>query len=202
MEIYGATRKMDGGVANEDAFTIMREPHMIAAIADGSGNAQRVAPRILIKLNQMMRNTQPEMLKIYRTWEDIMHSLDVFFEGGPHSTLIAAMFLGEGIYGACVGDSRAYLVPPDCYHTQISADCKPRLGSGECQVTPIHARLKSEDYLLLASDGAYGTLDRLSLQRAQREAQHFSDTPSNLLKQASRWGAADDMTIVVARRTR
>ncbi len=202
MEVYGATKKMASGERNEDAFTIIRDPHFIVAVADGSGRAFGVATRALAYLAKMVRNTCANDLKLFHTWECYAASLDAYLEGGKETTLVAATVIGEGVYGIQVGDSRCYKVnSADFYLNSVGVDTKKRLGSGVHIAAPIHTRLQSEDWLIFATDGAWTTFDRLSLQKAQREAQHFSDIPTLLLQQAARHGgAADDMTIVVVRR--
>jgi len=204
MEAYGATRKQTDSQSNEDAFTIIRDPAFIVAVADGSGRAYGVATRALAFLTRMVRNTEPEMLKYYATWEGIAKALDSYLAGGRETTLVAATVIGEGVYGIQVGDSRCYIVKDaDQYLNSVGTDTKKRLGSGECACSPIHTRLKMDEYLIFATDGAWTGFDRLSLQKAKREAQHFSDIPTLLLQQALRLGrgqAADDMTIVVVRR--
>jgi serine/threonine protein phosphatase PrpC len=204
MEAYGATRKMSGEQNNEDAFTIIRDPAFIVAVADGSGRAYGIANRALAFLTRMVRNTEVEMLKYYATWEGIAKALDAYLAGGKETTLVAATVIGEGVYGIQVGDSRCYIVKDaDQYLNSVASDTKKRLGSGECLCSPIHLRLKEDEYLIFATDGAWTAFDRLSLQRAKREAQHFSDIPTLLLQQilkAGRGHAADDMTIVVVRR--
>jgi len=204
MEAYGATRKQADSQRNEDAFTIIRDPAFVVAVADGAGRAYGTATKALAFLTKMVRNTQPEMLKYYVTWQGIAKALDSYLAGGKETTLVAATFIGEGVYGVQVGDSRCYIVKDaDQYLNSVAVDTKKRLGSGDCACSPIHVRLMKDEYLIFATDGAWTGFDRLSLQKAKREAQHFSDIPTLLLQQILKQGrgqAADDMTIVVVRR--
>lgn len=204
MEAYGATRKMNDSDRNEDAFALLREPALVASVADGSGRAYGVAARALTYLHRMVRHTDVHQLKFYPTWETMVRSTDAYLAGGAQTTLVTAMFLGEGIYGAQCGDSRIFEVNTHTgYAMSMSYDTKPRVGSGECVTAPIHIRMKPDCFYMMATDGAWTTIDRLSIQKAIREMQHFSDLPSLLIQQAlkqNRGAAADDMTIVVVRR--
>jgi hypothetical protein len=201
MEAYGSTRMMSGSNFNEDAFSIMRLPCPIVMLADGSGNARGAAKRAIAFLTRLLTATDPLELLRFPTWELLFKNVDSYLAGGPETTLIAAAFIGEGVYGANCGDSRAYLVNPgDAYLNSVANDTKPRIGTGDAKISPLHTRLKPEELLLLASDGAWTQLDRLSIQRAQRRMTHLSDLPSLLLSHANRNGCADDMTIVAVRR--
>lgn len=46
VECYAATRPQDGRAANEDAFLIIRERIVAAAVCDGAGAAEQVAKRV------------------------------------------------------------------------------------------------------------------------------------------------------------
>jgi serine/threonine protein phosphatase PrpC len=49
-EAYGATRPQEGRSGNEDAFAILREGPLVAAVADGAGAAGRAAAGVLRRL--------------------------------------------------------------------------------------------------------------------------------------------------------
>lgn len=203
MEAYAATRKMTDGQHNEDAWLILREPCLIVALADGTGNARGTAQKALRFLERLLRVEPIERLQRFPTWETIFKNVDAYLAGGPETTLIAAAFIGEGIYGANCGDSRAYLVNPgDAYLNSIACDTKPRIGSGEAKISPLHARLGPTEtsIVLFETDGAWTQIDRLSIQRELRRMSHFSDLPNLLLSHANRHGCADDMTVVAVRR--
>ena len=202
MEAYGATRKMTGGLQNEDAWLILREPCLIVALADGSGSAHFVAKKALRFLERLLRVEPLENLCRFSTWETAFRNVDSYLAGsGFETTLIAGAFIGEGIYGASCGDSRAYLVHPrDAYLNSIANDGKPRIGSGEASIKPLHAKFPEDAIVLFESDGAWTQIDRLSIQRALRMQTHFSDVPSLLLSHANKRGCADDMTVVAVRR--
>jgi serine/threonine protein phosphatase PrpC len=107
--------------------------------------------------------------------------------------------------GACVGDSRAYLINREgqCRIVTDGAS-KQRLGSGLTQPFIIRVTLGAGDILLLLSDGAWTPLNLYLLQRTVVGAavKHLSEVPQAILDAAGRTGRADDMTALALRLVR
>lgn len=201
MELYGATRKQTNVEFNEDAFLILRDPCPIAILADGVGNARGAARQALKLFQRLIRHKSASDLQRYFTWVEIFRNIDACLSGGYETTLIAAAFIGSGVYGANCGDSRLYLFDlPDCYGRSVANDSKPRIGNGEAVITPIHVELKDNAFALMQSDGAWREVDRLSVLRAINRVPHFSELPGEILSHENRHGCIDDMTIIAIRR--
>ncbi len=81
---------------------------------------------------------------------------------------------------------------------------KLRLGSGQARPALLTGILQSRELLVLMTDGAWGPLGSLPMtQRAivKGIGRHLSDVPLSILDSASRAGRADDMTVVVLRKS-
>jgi len=216
-ECYGATRPQQGRAANEDAFwiggsrrvgagaswpgdagaewkIIARPP--VVALCDGAGKAQLAAQKALRLFGKLYREAEPEAIERFPTWAGWVRVLDSALLGGAQSTFLAAAVIGDRVVGACVGDSRAYLIDREGRASIVAgaggqvkagsgrewaqlgagavgralgfanAATKYRLGSGRAQPVPIHLRLQPRDVLLLLSDGAWSPLSLERLHRA------------------------------------
>ncbi len=203
IECYAATRPQAGRTHNEDAFLIGRGNFV--ALADGAGNAERTAKRLLTFFEKLLVETEPARIAAVETWTQWVKTLDSFLLGGAQSTFLALAFIGTEAFGVCVGDSRAYLVDHD-RQCRILTDgaAKYRLGSGHAQALPLRLNLNRGDQLLLLSDGAWTPLSLYVLQKvvATASLRHFSDVPSAILDAAGKAGRADDMTAIAVRLAR
>ncbi|HJW73265.1 MAG TPA: SpoIIE family protein phosphatase [Geothrix sp.] len=202
MEIYGNSRRQDGGTSNEDAFLIGQKPVPHAALCDGSGNAGKVAKRALKILEGLVLHESIGNFQFFQTWNNWTHLLDSALLGGPQSTFLAVAILPDRVVGACAGDSRLYYLPSAGEIQILTEDAaKFRLGSGEVKPFPIHLRIRPGDILLLMSDGAWTPLNRAKLERLRGVASsmHFSEFPAMILDEAGKSGRADDMTVVAIR---
>lgn len=205
VECYGATRPQQGRSQNEDALLIKSGDRPLVALADGAGYAERAAKRVLTLFEKLLGEAVPAEIGDDKTWAKWMRLLDSSLLGGPQCTFLALAFLGSDAVGACVGDSRAYLVDRDT-QCRILTDgaAKHRLGSGKAQPFLIRLTLAAGDILLLLSDGAWTPLNLYALQKTVVGAavKHFSEVPQAILDAAGRTGRADDMTALAARLTR
>jgi hypothetical protein len=205
VESYGASRPQQGRTQNEDAFLIGRGERLFAALADGAGNAERAAKRVLTLFEKLLNEATPEQIKEAGTWAKWVKLLDSSLLGGAQSTFLAVAIVGNEAVGACDGDSRAYLVNRDgqCRIVTEGAS-KQRLGSGAALPLPIRLTLAAGDILLLLSDGAWTPLNLYTLQKVVVSAalKHFSEMPGAILDAAGRTGRADDQTYVALRLAR
>jgi serine/threonine protein phosphatase PrpC len=199
---FAATRPADGHSANEDAFLVRgASDRSLLALADGAGAAEQAARRVIRRLEGLAGPAEAESLRCFPTWAGWMRLLDAELRGRAESTLVAAAVLEGRIVGSCVGDSRAYLWnrEGDLRILTDGAD-KRRLGSGRIAPFPLHVPFAHGELLLLLSDGAW---TQLSLPRLRTIISGFAlgrtaELPDAILREASRTGRADDMTVVVA----
>lgn len=201
-ECYGATRPQTGRTQNEDAFLIGRANRPCACLADGAGNAERAAKRVLSQFEKLLSEATPELIADAGTWAKWVKLLDSSLIGGSQSTFLAVALAGKEAFGTCVGDSRAYLINRDGQCRILSDGAsKQRLGSGQAQPFAMQFALGPGDILLLLSDGAWTPLNMNALQRAVVTAavRHFSEVPIAVLDAAGKTGRTDDMTALAAR---
>ena len=178
VESYGASRPQQGRTHNEDAFLIGRTERPFAALADGAGNAERAAKRVLTLFEKLLNEATPEQITEAGTWAKWVKLLDSSLLGGAQSTFLV---VGSEAVGTCVGDSRAYLVNREgqCRIVTEGAS-KQRVGSGAAQPFPIRLTLGAGDVLLLLSDGAWTPLNLYLLQKTVVSAavKHLSEVPA------------------------
>jgi serine/threonine protein phosphatase PrpC len=202
IESFAASRPQQGRVQNEDAFLITRGEPTLIALADGAGNAERAAKRVLSVFQRLFLEAPADQIMNPEIWSGWVKLMDSSLLGGPQSTLIAVSIIAQKAVGICVGDSRAYLNDRDG-KCRILTDgaTKQRLGSGQAHPFHIELRLNAGDILLLLSDGAWTPLNLYALQRTVTSAvlKHFSDVPSAILDAAGKAGRADDMTALALR---
>lgn len=205
LECFAATRPQQGRTQNEDAFLIGRGEPPFVALADGAGNAERAAKRVLAQFEKLLNEATIEDLALSETWAKWIGLLDSSLLGGAQSTFLTLALRGKEVLGACVGDSRAYLINREG-QCRIVSDGAPkhRLGSGLAQSFPIRFMLEPGDIVLLLSDGAWTPLNLHALQKAVAGAamKHFSELPTAVLEAAGRTGRADDQTCVAVRLAR
>jgi len=204
IECYGATLPQDDRqhMQNQDAFLILREPVMTAAVCDGAGNAEDAAGRIVCQLERLLTPATLGRLLSRNPWPRWIRILDSSLSDGSQCALAAASVVGDQARCVAVGDTRIYLLPADggC-ELLTERSGKARLGSGEAVPLIATRTLAPHDVLLLVSDGAWTPLGPGGLEHAVRSAavEHFSDVPQAILTAAARHGRADDMTAVVLR---
>lgn len=204
-DALAATLPQEGRSTNEDAFLVRPGPPLVVALADGAGNAEQAARRVLRGLERMVAATTSDELRSFATWAGWFRGLDAALAGGAESTLVAVAVLEDRVLGACAGDSRAYLWDSEgelrILAETAGAGSKARLGSGRVEPVPIHARFARGEVLILASDGAWTPLPlpRLRDTIARVALGRFAELPEAILREASRSGRGDDMTVVCVR---
>jgi len=205
VECYAATRPQQGRAQNEDAFLLGTGARPFAALADGAGNAERAAKRVLTLFEKLLNEATLEQLSEATTWAKWVKLLDSSLLGGAQSTFLAVALAGSEAVGVCVGDSRAYLINREGQCRIVTEGApKHRLGSGNAQPFSIRVALGAGDILLQLSDGAWTPLNLYLLQKTVVSAalKHFSEVPAAILDTAGRTGRADDMTALALRLAR
>ena len=108
LECYAATRPQQCRTQNEDSFLIKSGDRPFAALADGAGNAERAAKRVLSSFEKLLNEALSAQIGDAETWAKWVKLLDSSLPGGAQSTFLAVAFIGSEAVGACVGDSRLY----------------------------------------------------------------------------------------------
>ena len=201
-EAYSASRPQDGRSANEDAFAIKRTERPYLALADGAGNAEQAAKRVLVLFDKLYGEASAQEITQPETWAKWIRILDSSLQGGAQSTFVAVALIDGVVIGTCAGDSKAYVVTRDGECVVLTEGAaKHRLGSGKAEAFAISRRLAPGDILLLLSDGAWTPLGPYLLKKAVvgNIGKHFSELPGVVLDAAGRTGRADDMTCIALR---
>jgi len=204
IEIYALSRKQDGGKANEDAFLIGRGETPFATLCDGAANAEQSAKRVLSFFEKLFKEAKREDIECFPTWVKWVKLMDSMLLGGNQSTFVSIAVLEGRYMGTCVGDSRAYLRDRNGQIRIITERAsKHRLGSGKVTPFPIDIPSNRGDLLLLMSDGAWTPINIYKLKKLLTKLVfcHPSDIPSTILDEAGKAGRADDMTVVVMKKT-
>ena len=199
---FAATLRQDGRAANEDAFLIHPGPPLVVALADGAGNAEQAARQALRMLERFVGAAGADELRVFATWAGWFRAIDAAMRGGAQTTLIA-LSVGDGrVLGAAAGDSRVCLWNRQGELRILNEGAaKQRLGSGAAAPAPIHVPFARGETLLLMSDGAWTPLPlaRLAGIVAKGALSPLAELPEAILREASRTGRADDMTVVAVR---
>jgi serine/threonine protein phosphatase PrpC len=202
VESFGESRPQQGRADNEDAFLIGHDDPPFAALCDGAGNAQRAAKRVLLLFGALYKKATSQRIADNGTWADWIKVLDSSLLDGPQSTFVGVAVLEHMAVGACVGNSRAYLLDRNGECRILSEGAAhARLGSGNAEAFPVRQALKTGETLLLLSDGVWTPLTPSLLKKAVTsvEGSRFSAVPQAILDAASRAGRPDDMTAVALR---
>lgn len=158
---------------------------------------------MLTLFEKLVAEATPDQIPDALTWENWIKLLDSSLLGRAQSTFVALAVLGAQAVGACVGDSRAYLIDRNGQCRILSDGAsKHRLGSGQANPFPLRLTLNSGDITLFLPDGAWTPLHLYALQKTVVSAalRHFSEVPAAILDAAGKAGRADDMTAVAIRR--
>lgn len=201
-EAFAGTVKQDARLVNEDAFGIHFGPPAIIALADGAGAAEQCARAAVRSFEGLVSADAPDRVRSFPAWSGWMKALDMAMAGGAQCTFVSLALLDDRVVGAAVGDSRAYIWTRDGELRLLTEGAtKFRLGSGRVEPFPIHTTWTRGDIVLLLSDGAWTPLSFSGLRDtiAKAALRPFAELPDAILREAGRTGAADDMTVVVAR---
>lgn len=207
LECFAASRPQQGRAEkdNEDAFLISLEDPPFAALCDGVGHPQRVAKKVLQSFQRLCRASTQHHIADPATWTSWVRMLDSGIEKDYFSTFAAVVILDTVAVGACVGNSRVFLITQagDCRHLTQGAD-RNALGSGKAVAFPIRQPLELGDTLLLLTDGAWAplSLDFIKQIVSAEAPRRFFDVPKACLEVAARNGRTDDMTAIALRLAR
>jgi protein phosphatase len=124
---------------------------------------------------------------------------------GMGTTATAAGLLGDSLYVAHVGDSRAYLIR-DGRIRQLTQDQSLRerllqaLGpAAQVSVAMTRQRVQSEDVVVLCSDGLSNAVSSGEIAGVVSAEAKVSEACSRLVKLANERGGPDNITVVLAR---
>lgn len=189
--IYSASIPQPGR-PNEDALFIGRHAGApLAAVFDGQGNAEGAAKKAARQLERLYTESGGRL-----DWTRTVKLLDSHLLGVNKSTMAASSLVEEVITICAVGDSRAYLVRDG--HASILTEnaSKQKLGSGAIQPLIKEFRVQDRDLILLMTDGAWTRFSLYQLaQTVMKNLLSLPDLPNSILKQASKGGICDDMTV-------
>lgn len=201
LECYGESRPKAGRGFNEDAYLIHQETIPFAALCDGDGNAGQAARSLLIQFQSLFKETSLAKILNDSTWCKWIKLLDASLPRGARSTFLATAVIGNQVVGTYAGDSRAFLISNGTCTILAGESSTPRLGTGKAVSTPFRMNLKSQNIILLMSDGAWTPLEPHVIQSivAGIMLDRFKELPQAILDEAERTGRLDDMTAIALR---
>lgn len=216
-------------------------PLGLFVVADGMGGhdggeiASRIAirsvlHRVLAQLvmpaldDEMIEALQPLMVGAVEEANEAIqeHARTVGSDMG--TTCTAVLLLGQALYIAHVGDSRAYVLDPDGLRTLTNdhstvgrliqmGKLKPAAAAThpqrnqlyrsvgqqpKVQVDFIYQPVGKISHLLLCSDGLWGMITHEEIEQALRESQWPQDMCDELIAMANMAGGEDNIGVVVA----
>jgi PPM family protein phosphatase len=186
---------------SEDRVTVVEQDEsLLIVVADGAGGmgGGDVAAETVIR----EVTASAAQLRDAESCCELLRQID-FRVGAGQSTAVIACVAREGVFGASVGDSQAWLIREgevlNLTHAQVR---KPLLGSGEC--LPVgFSRGRLDSLLLVCTDGLANYVKQPDLVRLAALAE-FSELPRKLvemvrLPSGELW---DDVGLVLCRRRR
>jgi len=189
--IYAASVPQPGH-PNEDAFFVGRLPGApLAAVFDGQGNAEGVAKKAARQLERLYTDSRGKL-----DWMKTAKLLDSHLLGANKSTMVTASLAGA-VSICAVGDSRAYLIRSGQAIILTEGAGKQQLGSANISPLIKELAVQDRDLLLLMTDGAWTRFSLYLLaQTVMKSLMNLPELPDSILRQASKGGICDDMTVV------
>jgi serine/threonine protein phosphatase PrpC len=180
------------GHPNEDSFFVGRlAAAPLAAVFDGQGHAEGAAKKAARQLERLYTESGGRL-----DWTRTAKLLDSHLLGANQSTIVAAILFDEVISICAVGDSRAYLVRDGQASILTEGARKQKLGSGAIQPLIMEFGAQDRDLILLMTDGAWTRFSLYQLaQTVMKNLLSLAELPNSILKQASKGGICDDMTV-------
>ena len=162
------TRIVPAGAESEDyAETLERGTTLVIALADGAGglrgggHAARRAVQLALGAAGL-QDPRDEM-----AWCSVLADIDSQLEDDPvagETTLVVVVLWSDGVAGASVGDSVAWLLNESLQDLTRRQQRKPLLGSGAALPVPFRAPFAGGT-LLVASDGLWKYADPAAISR-------------------------------------
>jgi serine/threonine protein phosphatase PrpC len=189
--IYAASVPQPGH-PNEDAFLVGRLVGTpLAAVFDGQGNAEGAAKKAARQLERLYTESGGRL-----DWTRTVKLLDSHLLGANQSTMVVSSLVDEVISICVVGDSRAYLVRDGQASILTEDASKQKLGSGAIKPLIKEFGAQDRDLILLMTDGAWTRFSLYQLaQTVMKTLLSLPELPNSILKQASKGGICDDMTV-------
>ena len=235
MELAGVTHTGCVRRNNEDAFVLL-EDLSAAIVADGMGGAQagEVAAQLTVEtVAQFLREPPAELQGAdlltaaarqanRKVYEKAQNGSDC---AGMGSTLVVALWRGDKLQVANVGDSRAYLwrngeLKLLSYDQNLANELRVNLGLSEQQVSQyphrhaltmaigtakqLQVRFREEDLadgdvVLLCTDGLSGTAGEGAIRAVLEDGGDLARMAGELIARANDAGGPDNITAVLLR---
>ncbi len=188
--------------SEDRAEVVQHNSGVVVAVADGAGGmsgGDEAANFVVMWVKSFVSRT--ENLGVPEQWAELLTKLDfqISCQGGQAAAVIVAV-MENGICGASVGDSAAWVVGNGCDDLTRNQVQKPLLGSGAAKPVAFE-RAAWDGTVLVASDGLvkYASREKICGTAAQREFASLGREIVNLARLRS--GALqDDLSLVLVRR--
>ncbi len=223
--VTGASTHVGKRSHNEDSLLVV-PAHSLLVVADGVGgrDAGEVASRLTIETLEQQVTAGNDLVSAIRRANDVVREQSQSHQG-MGSTVVAAVFHGQQVQLAWVGDSRAYRFDGNLHLLSRDHSVTERLiqqgqltdeqeashpdrhtiwqaiglsDPAQLQVEQSTGDLAAGDILLLCSDGLSDVVDNASICRIL-SSEHSLQEKAELLVQAAVDGeGSDNITVVLA----
>jgi serine/threonine protein phosphatase PrpC len=192
------------GETGDDRVEVFADgPNCVIALADGMGGhaGAAAAAEAFIASVKAARLSILDWLNSEH-WYRLLRSSDKLIQGdgGGETTAVVAAVTPDGVAGASVGDSGAWIVTADRMFDLTAAQMrKPGLGSGQAAPLPFRAG-PLDGTLLVASDGLFKYATPAAICDCVRNGE-FADVPRRLVDAVRMKSGKlqDDVAVAVAR---
>ena len=182
----------------EDRVAVLEESERsVIVVADGAGGVGSgdAAAEAVIR---EVRSRSPT-LQTAEDWAAALEQID-FVIGAGQATAVVVDLRPEGICGASVGDSQAWIFDDDVIDLTAGQQRKPLLGTGEARAVGF-SRSPLAGLLVVGTDGLFNYVKRQQLQPLVAQTDFFA-LPRTLLElvrlPSGQWW--DDVGLVLCRR--
>jgi len=192
-----------GNPENQDRGSVVSDgPHTLLCVADGAGGLSGGAEAAIMATEFLPQNSTP--LANCEDCTELLRRMDAAIAGDSvagETTCALAVITPDQIFGASVGDSGVWLIPPTGSLIDLTArqERKPFMGSGSAR--PIAFRhSRREGVLLLATDGLlkYTSAERIVEACRRHPAELAPQQLIDLVKYSS-GRFPDDVTVILAK---
>jgi serine/threonine protein phosphatase PrpC len=192
-----------GNQENQDRGLVLFDgTRTLLCVADGAGGLSGGLEAAIMATEFLRRNFS--QLANSEDCAELLRRMDAAIAKDSHAgetTVASAIVTPNEIFGASVGDSGVWLIPPNASLIDLSAgqQRKPFIGSGSAWPVAFH-RPKSDGVLLLATDGLlkYTSADRI-IETCRRNPTELAPQQLIDLVKYPSGRFPDDVTLILAK---
>lgn len=190
-----------GNQENQDRGLVLQDgPRMVLCVADGAGGRSGGTEASSMAVELVQQNAS--QLINANACEEVLRRIDETIAKNPiagETTCALAIVTPEEIFGASVGDSGIWIIPPEGMHVDLTCGQQRKPFIGSSGAWPVQFRCPLQrGTLMLATDGLikYTSADRIVETCRQSSMEAAAQRLAELVRYAS--GALpDDITLIL-----